>query len=590
MPSTLQKETVRAAIRKLKIAKKFGKQEITEIINSGVLKENLLTYLNEKYGDHIQVDRGIEEGNIGGVPMSEFAHAADNTQFTTSYDSFTYRSTESLDELKNPEAMMKSLKTYFDATFIGISKKEEEKTIKTFSKYFKVNNDRDVINFLNQTSINPSTLKQETQKQNAIRTFGFQEAMDTAVEILTNENVRFDSLKINKDDSDINKKAKALLSLLEENTLHAGPLILFLEALSNASSNQALTNKSKEVSKGSMKAATTLLEYVALANLTVGMKDFLRVSDKDKTQTQITVEAKGSVFQESVDRLNHFTGPISELRKEIRKEATKLTDKDTLSMFTSFGKWSGILSKEQTKEWELKGKEEHKITVADLLMQFPNNHKVYIDAKMGQGQGANSTSRYTPSGGVKTNLYDIRKNNTVLLEHNDFFNNNLNILINFMFYMSRQGKFDESNAIVSTSKILRKMMAYAVMGSKAFEEHYRIFNEDGTIEAQPSFLLTRAGYIWYSDFFSVMSEVMLSNLNKGTGASIRIKKPKDLNITKLENFQTALLNVGAEKEFIQEYQQFVKSFLSETGLELKIDIDDVYKKAQPYFKARAKGK
>lgn len=163
-------------------------------------------------------------------------------------------------------------------------------------------------------------------------------------------------------------------------------------------------------------------------------------------------------------------------------------------------------------------------TVADIAFKFTVKDKegeisasriIGADAKLSKEKGG----RYTASTGITTNLTSILQS-TFSLELNKEVSNRLHTILSFILFLiitkKASAKDFEKNDLTS-------LVTYALLGSYEFINHYRQYVPGESIGfSQPDFLLLRDGYIWYSEFFKVISYSYF-NKSQGRKASIRFK-------------------------------------------------------------------
>lgn len=467
------------------------------------------TALNDMVKDNLPGQNVLDEFvEISQVDRVEFVHSFQT--FTPSSDTSTRAtdlfSVSSSMKLNEEAVLVKAKKAFHDLVVVPSINKEDE-TVRFLQQNLsaKLSNRADVLNFFN----NKQAPKNEVPS-----------LRDVADDLYS----RYDSFgQSAKTEEDYRKleagalKNFALMKAELEKMIVQFPQFIGYYNMFLGDLQKMLNLQTNPNNKQIRASSTTFLEMVEIARLSIATSKLAL----DPNSVQVSVISSGSKMspklKEAIDRYLVKTG----------KQSSELTIADYNIIFVDMYQDTDLMNQEVTQLAQKTGQwsgSETDTSVADIVYSIQAGNQIRnigIDAKLSGEIGG----RYTPSGGVKTILNEVKNPaNALSSDLSDEFNKQLDIALYNLLFLTVTGSIRKEDVEL----YLNSITTYALLGSKLFIEHYRkqtseMFN--ASFE-QPEFLALRDGYIWYSDFFRLIENIYFDKKG-GAKASIAIKNQLD---------------------------------------------------------------
>lgn len=550
-----------------------GELEIEDYLgNKGFYVEDVVKYFKTLYGPQTRINRGQQETTVLPSPSTEYS---ESTEFQTlkvnSMPSFTLSGSNmisNLDSLKE-DTLQQDAKDIFIDMMVTKSRLNEEQDVIALSN---IGNRDAIIRFLNSV-FEIDSAKQDRILQNNQNLINLQYASELIEKRLSGV-LKYDpDQKANKEERDLIK----LIKLLEDGVADAKQFSGLIYALSDI---QMIADPVQ-----AKKSGKTLNEMIALLNL----KQQSQALITSKAAVQATAYSAGSEsvpqFHARVKDSNNPTFIMNEARKfseELISEKKRTGDKYTsLSIGQQFYSASGSQATKNT------------IHAADLVFEVDNKKK-YIDVKIGiaKNKSGGLGSRYNMSSPLRTSISSIYNNSLLNQTELDKFFRQIEIIMNYFFYQMTSRKKPDFN-----NTDMKKIITYALLSSNVFVYYYRsVFLGDQNTFIQPSWLLTRQGYVWYSDFFSVVADTLFAKsrmqtvslqlkyafkdatkLAEGKAKDKLLKKQRQEDIVALMDLLDKM-KISVEEQ--EDFQTFANLFINSNQVYFTLNVDNIFDKVQ----------
>lgn len=584
---------------------RVGEIEIEAYLKShGSKSIDVVKYFKNLYGPNTGVNRGQQETTFSktstSTSLSSISNPVDEKELILisvgSLPSFTINK-NGIQDLKSLEydSIRVKAKQAFEEEMVKKSRDRESQTVDYFKGLLKNQNLNryDIINFLN------SGLEKTTKESGIIndKMINIEYASRLIIDKLSG-NLKY----VEDPDKAINQREKdfsALISIMQDGVVNAKQFSGLVYALTN--NTKLSEDAQKSQTQQAARSGKTINELLAILNLESAYEKMTNTFNSKEMGIKPTIRSAGS---EAIEAFKKRTENIK-TSKELMKEAERFTKELIIEVENKKEKYTFLSIGQKFASSGGSKEAQESLHVADLIWEPKNFRKMYVDIKMGGGGAGAKSTRYTMAGALKTSIDEIYSSSVLDQETKNDFIIKLNLILNYMYYQISRSSFNsaengsEKIAKVLENKKVTLLLTYVLLSSNVFISYYRKVFDSGEF-LQADWLLTLKGYVWYSDFFQVVSNAIF---NEGSASKVSIqqkyafqdpskvhdeKKLKKLlekrSQSSVKEMVAFLESSGATEGEIKDFENFVRVFTTSKHINYLLDVNDIFNKVQENIK------